>query len=96
MILAKKAEEEDKIAKMKINPRDMFKNKEEYPTYSQFDEEGIPTHKKGDKDKEDKEIIGKDKASLVKKWNAQKELYEKYLSGQTENEKGKEEKWMIA
>jgi hypothetical protein len=28
---------------MSVNPRDMFKND---PTYTQFDENGVPTHQK--------------------------------------------------
>lgn len=54
---------------MSIAPQDMFKNQTDL--YSQFDEDGVPTHdEKGEK--LSKSLIKK----LKKDWEKQKRLYE--------------------
>lgn len=55
---------------MSVNPAEMFKNDPNYAKYK-FDERGIPSH-------DDKENPLKEKAiqSFVKKYDAQKKLYD--------------------
>ena len=60
---------------MKINPKEMYTAQTD--KYSQFDEEGVPTH-----DHEGKPLSKSSQKNLKKLWDKQKELYEKYLAGQ--------------
>jgi glutaminyl-tRNA synthetase len=59
----------EKMARMNINPKDMFKNQTDL--YSKFDEDGVPTH-----DAEGKEISKSGYKKLKKDWEKQKKLYE--------------------
>ena len=52
---------------MKINPVDMFKTN---PKYTQFDQNGIPTHEKGKK--EDIPLVEKTRNKLTADWEKQK------------------------
>lgn len=73
---------------MSVNPTEMFRGEKKY---TQFDENGIPTHEK-DKEK-DKPINDKLKNKLHKEWNAQMEQYKKYLeltAGQEKKEEAKD------
>ena len=63
----------ERLEKMKINPAEMFKTDE----YSQWNEEGIPTH-----DASGEELPKSALKKLVKAHTAQKKLYEEYLSTQ--------------
>ncbi|EAR89909.2 cysteinyl-tRNA synthetase protein (macronuclear) [Tetrahymena thermophila SB210] len=69
----KRKKEEEKLKAMSVNPAEMFKNDPNYSKY-QFDERGIPSH-------DEKGTPLKEKAiqSFVKKYDAQKKLYEQYL-----------------
>ena len=60
----------EKMARMNINPIDMFKS--ETNLYSQFDEDGIPTH-----DANGEKISKSMYKKLKKDWEKQKLLYEK-------------------
>ena len=73
------------IIQMSRKPEEMFKGDAKY---SQFDENGIPTHEnKEEKSKEDKDkkivvskpINDKLRKKLEKEWNEQKGQYEKWL-----------------
>ena len=57
--------------------------------YTKFDESGIPTHEKAKEG--DKPINEKLKNKLTKEWNAQKEMYEKYIE---KYGAPKQEEWM--
>lgn len=59
----------------KIEPKEYFKRQANL--YSQFDEEGVPTH-----DKEGVELSKSKKKDLKKEFNEQKSLYENYLKGE--------------
>ena len=59
---------------MKVNPKEMFLKMEKY---TQFDEEGIPTHQKAKEG--DKPVNEKLRNKLTKQWKNQKELYEQYV-----------------
>lgn len=60
----------EKMARMNINPIDMFKS--ETHLYSQFDEDGVPTH-----DASGEKISKSGYKKLKKDWEKQKALYEK-------------------
>lgn len=60
----------EKMARMNINPLDMFKN--ETHLYSQFDEDGVPTH-----DANGEKISKSGYKKLKKDWEKQKQLFDK-------------------
>ncbi|KAI9246848.1 cysteinyl-tRNA synthetase [Sporodiniella umbellata] len=61
----------EKLEKGKLAPQDMFKQSEEF---SQFDEQGLPTHTK-----DGQEVAKSRKKKLVKEYDIQKKLHEEYL-----------------
>jgi cysteinyl-tRNA synthetase len=67
---AKKAE---KLAKAAMVPSEMFKNNAEY---SKFDEQGVPTH-----DAAGDELSKNARKKVVKEYDTQVELHQKYLDG---------------
>lgn len=74
----RKAQEQKaaKEAKQRIPPGEMFRSDEKF---TQFDEQGIPTHERAD-DGSEKAISGKQRKRLVKLYEQQKELFEKAKS----------------
>ncbi|XP_067396728.1 cysteine--tRNA ligase, cytoplasmic isoform X2 [Emydura macquarii macquarii] len=68
----KQEQEAAKLAKMKIPPHAMFKS--ELDKYSNFDENGFPTH-----DREGKELSKGQLKKLKKLYEAQEKLYKEYL-----------------
>ncbi|ORY52006.1 cysteinyl-tRNA synthetase [Rhizoclosmatium globosum] len=69
------AAEAEKLAKGKVSPSEMFKDEEGKKLYSEWDDKGIPT-----KDTEGKEISKTGAKKLIKLWEAQVKLHEKYLA----------------
>ena len=63
--------EAEKLAKMKINPSDLFKDTS---LYSEWDEQGLPT-----KDAKGEEISKSMKKKLTKQYQQQEKLYKEYL-----------------
>lgn len=63
--------EEERLAKMKINPKDLFQDKS---LFSAWDEEGIPT-----KSASGEEVTKSMKKKLMKQHQQQKKLYDEYL-----------------
>lgn len=63
--------EEEKLAKMKVNPADMFKDK---ALYSEWDEQGLPT-----KDAQGEEVTKSMKKKLMKQYQQQDKLYQQFL-----------------
>ncbi|EMG46066.1 hypothetical protein SBY92_001217 [Candida maltosa Xu316] len=63
--------EAEKLAKMKINPLDMFKDT---TLYSEWDEQGLPT-----KDAKGEEVSKSMKKKLTKQYQQQEKLYKEYL-----------------
>jgi cysteinyl-tRNA synthetase len=59
--------EQEKAAKAKVNPQDMFRTDE----YSEWDEDGIPT-----KDAQGEEVTKSKRKTLKKAWDKQKRLYD--------------------
>ncbi|TIB82645.1 hypothetical protein E3Q22_00090 [Wallemia mellicola] len=72
--LAKEQAEAKRIEKLKkgsVKPEEMFKNSTEF---SQFDDQGIPTH-----DKDGQELAKKRRKNLIKEFESQTKLYKEYL-----------------
>lgn len=69
----KRKKDEEKLKAMSVNPADMFKNDPNYAGYD-FDEKGIPSHDQKKQPLKDKAI-----QSFIKKYDAQKKLYDQYL-----------------
>lgn len=63
--------EEERLAKMKINPKDLFQDKS---LYSEWDESGIPT-----KDAQGEEVTKSMRKKLTKQYQQQEKLYTQYL-----------------
>lgn len=61
----------ERLEKGKMAPQDMFKQSDEF---SQFDEQGIPTHTK-----DGQEVAKSRRKKLVKEYEMQKKLHEEYL-----------------
>ena len=61
----------ERLEKGKVAPQDMFKQSDEF---SQFDEQGIPTHTK-----DGQEVAKNRRKKLVKEYEMQKKLHEEYL-----------------
>ncbi|KAK2720134.1 hypothetical protein QYM36_004142 [Artemia franciscana] len=70
------AKEAEKAALQAIPPGDLFRN--ETDKYSQFDDQGLPTH-----DAEGKEISKGLKKKLLKKYESQAKVYQDYLQSKT-------------
>ena len=70
----RKAQEQQalKEAKRRIPPNELFRSDEKF---TQFDEQGIPTHERAP-DGSEKPVSGKQRKRLVKLYEQQKELYE--------------------
>ncbi|KAG0172106.1 hypothetical protein DFQ30_011154 [Apophysomyces sp. BC1015] len=72
---AQQAEQErkrkEKLEKGKVAPQQMFKSSDEF---SQFDENGMPTHSK-----DGEELTKSRRKKLQKEWDTQKKLHEEYL-----------------
>ncbi|ODV77966.1 cysteinyl-tRNA synthetase [Suhomyces tanzawaensis NRRL Y-17324] len=62
--------EAERLAKMKVNPKDLFKN----DLYSEWDESGLPT-----KDKAGEEVTKSMKKKLLKQYQQQEKLYQEWL-----------------
>lgn len=75
--LARQKLEQERLEKGKVHPKDMFLNEKD--KYSQFDENGIPTH-----DNEGKPI-GKASKALKKEWDKQLKLHEQWKKSQNIN-----------
>ncbi|TIC56762.1 hypothetical protein E3Q04_00754 [Wallemia mellicola] len=72
--LAKEQAEAKRIEKLKkgsVKPEEMFKNSTEF---SQFDDQGIPTH-----NKDGQELAKKRRKNLIKEFESQTKLYKEYL-----------------
>ncbi|WEJ94257.1 cysteinyl-tRNA synthetase [Yamadazyma tenuis] len=69
--LANAKKEEERLAKMKLDPKDLFQDKS---LYSEWDESGIPT-----KDAKGEEVTKSMKKKLVKQYQQQEKLYQQYL-----------------
>ena len=69
---AREKAEEEKLAKAKISPQDMFRGDEKY---TEWDAEGLPT-KLADGSEVPKAQIKK----LKKEWEKQKKLHDEYLA----------------
>lgn len=70
--------EQEKLAKMKVDPKQMFQDKS---LYSEWDDQGIPT-----KDIQGEEITKSMKKKLLKQYQQQEKLHQEYLKSiQTEN-----------
>ncbi|KAI1485809.1 tRNA synthetases class I (C) catalytic domain-containing protein [Biscogniauxia mediterranea] len=69
---AREKAEEEKWAKAKLAPKDMFKNDERY---GEFDEEGMPI-----KMKDGSEVPKSQLKKLKKEWDRQKKAHEEYLT----------------
>lgn len=69
----------DAEAKSAVDPRVMFRDeKDEHgAVYSQFDDNGVPTH-----DSKGAEIANKRRKKLLKRWTVQSRKYEKFLAKQ--------------
>ncbi|OVF10261.1 putative cysteine--tRNA ligase [Clavispora lusitaniae] len=66
--------EAERLAKMKINPKDLFQDKS---LYSEWDEQGIPT-----KTSSGEEVTKSMRKKLMKQYQQQEKLYAEYLSKQ--------------
>ncbi|KAJ3191062.1 hypothetical protein HK101_008110 [Irineochytrium annulatum] len=73
---AERAKEAEKIGKGKLNPREMFRTAE----FSRWDDKGVPTHKA-----DGEEVSKSGVKKLIKQWEAQEKLHEKYLKFIAEN-----------
>lgn len=81
---SRKAQQEqqlqDKMAKMKLHPKEMFQSQEHKALYSAFDENGIPTHDAAGEPVS--KSLGK---KLKKEWQKQAKLYEKHAAATATN-----------
>ncbi|KAG7660656.1 CYR1 [[Candida] subhashii] len=66
--------EQERLAKMKVRPQDLFQDKE---LYSEWDENGIPT-----KDAKGEEVTKSMKKKLLKQYQQQDKLHQEYLKSQ--------------
>lgn len=70
--LANEQKERERLIKMKINPKDLFKQDD---TYSEWDEQGLPT-----KDSKGEEVTKSMRKKLMKQYQQQEKLYQEYLN----------------
>ena len=69
--MEKRNDLEEKMARMSLNPQDMFRKYTDL--YSAFDTDGVPTH-----DATGREISKSTNKKLRKDWEKQKKLYESF------------------